>query len=333
MVSRFIKAVTSPQGGEAFVRVAFGPLPIFWPLKPENVGFPCVCQFFPKSPGIWRAVCFCLGYPEVLRPPEIPNPPPDQKRSIPVNGRLSIPALVAVFSLGLISAAAAVASPLNLVTGTSLSLNPGLSTTGTLTIAATNENAGSAITDFNFWGLILQLIPQPGTVGSATLTSLTNPAVNPALGPASVPVSTTSSLLDDSYTLNIQVNGTINAIQAGVANDDPSVTTFALGQTLNLGDFTVALSNDASGSWTLYALNDQNNTGAWGNDQGTLATFGNLPTAAAGQYSVLAVGTISAVPEPGSLMLAASAITVTGWYGWQSRRRRTVEAIVAADAG
>jgi len=241
-----------------------------------------------------------------------------------MNGYHKIVSVVVVLGLCLATMMPAVATPLNLNTGVSLTLDPALSTSGTLTLAATNENAGSAITNFNSWSVILQLIPGPGAIGSATLVGVADPSVNPSLGPASTPPTTTSSLFDDTYFLLSPVNGTVDAISVGIANDTNSSTTWTLGQTYNLADFTVQLSAGAQGTWTLYAINDENNSGSWMAPNGNLTPFGNLPTAAEGEYTVLAVGTITAVPEPSSLLLAGSAIVAAGWFGWRSRRQPTV---------
>jgi hypothetical protein len=277
-------------------------------------------RVFGKGNPVWRAVCISLMAATDACRSLITSR--FAVVSIPgdffMNGCRKIVSVVVVLGLCLSTMMPAVATPLNLDTGVSLTLNPALSTTGTLTLAATNENAGSAITSFNSWGLILQLIPQPGAVGSASISALTSPTLNPALTEAGEP------LFDDQYTTNIPVNGTVNAYLVGIANDTPVTTTFALGQTYNLGDFAVTLSPDAQGSWALYALNDQSNTGSWASEIGAQTAFGNLAQASAGQYTTLALGTVTAVPEPSGLMLAGSAIVAAGWFGWRSRRQPTV---------
>jgi hypothetical protein len=219
---------------------------------------------------------------------------------------------LAVTCLCAVSSLSALASPINLDTGISASVTPG--STGSFTLSMTNESSGSTITTFNSWALILQLIPQPGATGTASFTGLASPAVNPALTDPGEP------LFDNAYTTNVPVNGTSSAYLVGIGNNSAAVTTFALGQTYNAADFTVELSPDASGSWAIYALNDENNTTSWLNAGGSATAFGNAATAGAGAYTAVQIGTISAVPEPSSLMLAGSAIVAAGWYARRTRR-------------
>ena len=212
------------------------------------------------------------------------------------------------------------ASPINVDTGTSVSLSPG--STSTFTVSLTNENAGTAITTFNGWGLILQVIPRAGATGTASFSALASPASNGALADPG------EASFDGAYTLNSAVNGTVAAYLTSIGNDTPVSTTFALGQTYNIGYFTVLLSGDATpGSiWDVYALNDEFDTSSWSTPGGVATAFGNLATPLTGQYASVQIGTISAVPEPSSFMLTASALVGAGWYGWRSRRNPLVVA-------
>jgi PEP-CTERM motif len=219
-----------------------------------------------------------------------------------------------------LAALPALASPINVDTGKALNLNSGSS--GILTLSLTNLNSGSSITTFNGWGLILQLIPQPG---SASLLSMTEPASNPALTDPGDP-----PLFDTAYVLNSAVNGTTDAYQAANGNNTNVTTTFTLGQSYNIADLTVLLSPGATGSWKLFALNDENNTGAWLNPQGNATAFGNLATPSAGQYTSLEIGTITAVPEPSTIALLGMSVASAGWYAWRSRRKVTIETVESA---
>ena len=221
-----------------------------------------------------------------------------------------------------LAALPALASPINVDTGKTLNLNSGSS--GILTLSLTNLNSGSSITTFNGWGLILQLIPQPGATGTASLLSMTEPASNPALTDPGDP-----PLFDDAYVLNSAVNGTTAAYQVANGNNTNVTTTFNLGQSFNIADLTVLLSPNATGSWKLFALNDENNTGAWLTPQGNANAFGNLATPSAGQYTSIEIGTITAVPEPSTIALLGMSVASAGWYAWRSRRKVTIETVEA----
>ena len=223
----------------------------------------------------------------------------------------------------LLAAVPVFASPINVDTGKSLSLNSG--TSGILTLSLTNLNSGTAVSNFNGWGLILQLIPQAGATGTASLLSLAEPATNPALSDPGDP-----PLFDNAYILNSAVNGTTDAYQLANSNNTSVTTTFTLGQSYNIGDLTVFLSSGATGSWKLFALNDENNTAAWLNPQGGATAFGNLATAGVGQYTSTEIGTITAVPEPSTIALLGMSMASAGWYAWRTRRKVTVEIVEAS---
>lgn len=216
----------------------------------------------------------------------------------------------------LLVAAAATASPLNVDTGKTLVVAPGSS--AILTLSLTNENASSVIDNFNGWSTGLQLLPQLGSTGTASITLAALPATNPALTDPEGP----PTLLPN-QTLSVAANGTTSYSLLASANQSAAVTTFSLGQQFNVADLTIALSGNASGSWNLFAVNNGNGIASWASESGVATNFGNLARVN-GDGGTLLIGTVSAVPEPGSLMLAGSAVLVAGWYSWRSRRHPTV---------
>lgn len=207
----------------------------------------------------------------------------------------------------------ALADPLNMDTGKTLSLQPGAS--GQLTLSLTNLNAGSTINNFNGWSTGLQLIPQVGAVGSATISSAALPATNPALTDPEVPLT-----LLPNQNLSVAANGTTLYSFLASANQSAAVTTFALGQSYNVADLTVTMSGNASGTWSLFAVNNANGIASWADQTGTATNFGNLAKTNGDAGTVL-VGTVSAVPEPEGFVLAVSAMSVVVWSVIRSRRK------------
>lgn len=231
-------------------------------------------------------------------------------------GSLTIAAIIA--GLGCV---AALASPINMDTGKTLTLQPGSS--GTVTLSLTNQNAGSAITDFNGWSTGLQLLPQAGAVGTATITGAALPATNPALTDPEIPLTFTPN-----QNLLVAANGTTLYSSLISSNQSPAVTTFTLGQRYNVADLTVALSPNASGTWNLFAVNNANGIASWANQFGAATDFGNVARVN-GDAGTTLIGTVSAVPEPQSFVLAGSAMAAAAWFAWRSRRRGLVAAAVS----
>jgi len=235
---------------------------------------------------------------------------------------ICLPAWLAAWLVPAFLAGPLQAATLSLDTGASLSLQPG--GTGSLTLALSND-AGD-VTNFNGWVLGIQYLPATGATGSLTLQSLTQPLINPA-----VTNSPASPLLDpDVEMVNFDgdplfVNGSdfFTTISITSANSN-SVQTLAGSTTYNLGTLTFAASPDALGTWNLFAINPNADDGErtyWYSNGLNSFSYGNLPIAAAGEpANSIQLGTISVVPEPGSLMLVGSAIVAAGWYSWRSRR-------------
>lgn len=231
-------------------------------------------------------------------------------------GSLTTAAIIA--GLGCV---AALASPINIDTGKTLVVAPGSS--GTLTLSLTNQNAGSTITDFNGWSTGLQLLPQAGAIGTATITSAALPATNAALTDPEIPLT-----FNPNQTLLTPANGTSLYSFLISSNQSPAVTTFALGQQYNVADLTVTLSPNAAGTWNLFAVNNANGIAGWANPSGTVTDYGNLARAN-GDAGTRLIGTVSAVPEPEGLV-ASAAVMAAAWFAWRSRRLRTVATVCGA---
>lgn len=204
------------------------------------------------------------------------------------------------------------ASPLNIDTGKTLTVQPGGS--GTLTLSLTNLNSGTAISTFNAWSMGLQLLPRAGATGSATIVSAALPATNAALANPEDP-----PLFSPGETLSVPANGTTAYTLVASGNQTAAETTFNLGQQYNVADLAISLSGNASGTWDLYAVNNANGIAAWTSATGAATSYGNLPQADGNTGSLL-VGTVSAVPEPGGFLLAGTGLAAAGWFAWRSRR-------------
>ena len=188
-----------------------------------------------------------------------------------------------------------VATPINIDTGNLLSMSPGANSS--LVLSATNANAGSSVTTFNGWTLGLQLLPQGGATGTLTMTGISNPTTNSALTVPDTPTFINS-------TLNTATNGTTAYKYVGISNVDATTTTFALGQSLNLMSLAMSSSAGAAGTWNLYAVNQSPSQSAWLDVTGLGTDYGNVP---ATNGTSLLVGTVTVVPEPGSMVLAGLA--------------------------
>jgi hypothetical protein len=220
------------------------------------------------------------------------------------------------------------AATLFLDTGAMLGLQPG--GTGSLTISLSND-AGS-VTNFNGWVVGIQYLPTPGATGSIALESLVQPATNPAVtNNVGTPVLDPDLELFDFDAAPLFVNGSDLFSVISITSAQPSNTQTLLGSTsYNLGTLTFSASANAQGTWNLYAINPNELDGerSWWYTNGlNTVSYGNLLLPAEGQSAnSLLIGTISvtAVPEPSSLLLAGSAIVAAGWFGWRSRRQPTV---------
>lgn len=230
------------------------------------------------------------------------------------------PALAAGFLLAL-GVGQISAATLSLETGKNLELQPGQS--GSLTLSLSND-AGD-ITNFNGWVVGIQFLPTLGTTGSLSLTSLTQPATNPAVTTSpGTPVIDPDLQMFDAEFNPLLVNGTDLFTSVSITSSSSTQTQTLFGSTsYNLGTLTFSASGDAAGTWNLYAINPNQLDGekSWWYTNGlNTISYGNLLSPSSGPANSIQLGTISAVPEPSSLMLTASALVGAGWYGWRSRR-------------
>lgn len=212
------------------------------------------------------------------------------------------------------------ATTLTVDTGKSLELQPG--GTGLFTFSATND-AGAISEDFLGWTMGFQVLPSGVTSGSLTVGELFNAATNPAVLGVEVEITQPNQIFV------LANSGTINGstgFRSMTINSLDTLATLQGSTSYNLGDLTFTASPDAAGTWNVYAVQQADPFAKtyWTDAALADGQFGNLPQSG-GNSSVL-VGTISvnAVPEPSSLMLAASAIVASGWFGWRSRRQPAV---------
>lgn len=235
-----------------------------------------------------------------------------------MHGRQLFPAFVAGFFLLLASIAPASATTLTLGTSTSLSLQPG--ETGNFTFSATND--AGAITNFLGWAIGFQMVPVDSPTGSLTVGFLTQPVVAP-MPPGGIDFTQPNLVTLGS---NAVINGQTQFWSIGASANDDVQTVNSLA-TYNLGSvaFTASLDATPGSTWQIHAVQQAGSfiKSYWTDDNFADAVFGNWPSAPVGNTSVQ-IGTISVVPEPSSLMLAASAIMGAGWYGWRSRRNPLV---------
>lgn len=227
--------------------------------------------------------------------------------------------------LGAVAAASlsAHALPINLNPDLALSLDPG--STGVWTLSATNQNNGVAVTNWNAFGIALQIIPDPGATGTVTLQSFVNPLVNP-----SIPAASAVPPFVGPGSFSVPINGTtdftgIVLSYSGTAS--PNVTTWTSGQSYNLATLTWNASPNASGTWRVYASNPEDDgqelpQTTWNLPNASDRFFGNVAFVE-GQTSTLQLGTITVVPEPHGLIVAGSAaVAALTCHRVRLRRRR-----------
>jgi hypothetical protein len=236
-----------------------------------------------------------------------------------MNGHPRTSAAVAVALCLLALVATASATTLTLDTGKSLTLLQGGS--GLFTFSASND-AGDITNNFFGWNIGFQVLPSGVTSGSLNVEELFQPSVNPAVAGDLEFIQPDQVLL---LANSASINGSTNFRSMSINSLD-TLATLQGSTSYNLGNVSFSATLDAAGTWNVYAVQQADPFAKtfWTNGSLADVQFGNLPQSA-GDSSVL-IGTISvtAVPEPSSLLLAGSAIVAAGWFGWRSRRQPTV---------
>lgn len=201
----------------------------------------------------------------------------------------------------------------------------------TITIPVLNNTASGSQTATMFgWALGIEFIPQSGASGTLTISNLANPSNNALTGSPGTPTAFVNS--SPSYTVVSNQNN--NLVGSQVPSSGSNLVTFNLTSTNAVGTFKMVAFNDSTNgysNWTYFnAANgsDPNN----GNDFAftNIAASGSFP----GTESQFVLGTInvlspSAVPEPGSMILAGIGAVVSAGYGWRRRRQATREQVPA----
>jgi hypothetical protein len=238
-----------------------------------------------------------------------------------MNGRPRTSAVVAVALCLLALVATASATTLTLDTGKSLTLFQGGS--GLFTFSATND-AGDISEVYLGWNIGFQVLPSGVTGGSLIVGELFQPAINPAVAGELEFIQPDQVLLLSGSAV---INGS-DSFRSMSINSTDTLATLQGSTSYNLGSLSFSATPDAVGTWNVYAVQQgpgfEKTYSTLFNEGFSDAYFGNL-LPSAGNSSVL-IGTISvtAVPEPSSLVLAGSALMAAGWFGWRWRRQPTV---------
>ncbi len=219
--------------------------------------------------------------------------------------------LAAALTLGLVGTASAVTLVLD--TGKSESVTAGSS--GSFVFSTTNSDAGDVTADFLSWTLGIQVLPA-GSSNTGTLTVGTLSAA----GTDPMPVGTISVAAPALNSLGTAINGTTDYYGMGIESTD-TLGTLVSGSSYNLGSLQLAASANASGTWNVFAV-QQNvpiERSFWTNGSASNVAFGNLAFGQ-GNTSVL-IGTVTAVPEPATCGMAFAIFGIAGLVARRTIRR------------
>jgi hypothetical protein len=195
-------------------------------------------------------------------------------------------------------ATARAADSIRLPTGLNLNWNINSQPSGSdfLVIPIANDSpSGSPI--LAGWDLNLEVVPEAGATGTLSIDSATVafPGNNNVLSTANGPALTVTPSGTPSTTVQLDALDTVQ----NSAEVVPSIANLVQLR------FTSA---DAAGNFTLEAISNGSAT-AWSDESGNNIAFTN-------EGSVINLGTVSVVPEPSSLLLAAlSAMGIAGYRG------------------
>ncbi len=195
------------------------------------------------------------------------------------------------------------ATTLSLDAGKSLTLSPG--TTGYVTLTFTN-NPDDITSNFLSWTLGIQVLPSGTVSGTVTPSGLVQSTVN-SMPFGAFPDTIQPTLL--TLASSASINGSTTFYQIGMQTT-VALGTVLSGNTYNMGNVGFSASGSAAGTWNIYAVQQggANYQSFWTNGSLVDTDFGNLPRGA-GNSSVL-LGTITVVPEPGSMALAAAGLGI-----------------------
>jgi hypothetical protein len=252
------------------------------------------------------------------------------------------------FSLKIVASLAAVlscsvvqADPLGLVTGLSTTYNQVTQSGNQLTLYVNNPTPSGTAT-INNWSLELQIVPLTGATGTLAISNADFPTTGTDLLSGDAPGTLLSdlslnNLLQDSngVTQPAIINGVSSANVYSITNGNAaSVNTIAPSGNSSLTTITLNSTN-ASGQFGIYAVND-NNLGSgdtsWANKSFVASSFTNLPDPGdtPANASFVQLGTITVVPEPGSMILAGMAGLGMCGYGWRRKKSGTAATIMTA---